>query len=185
MTPQSFTLKPFPGEGPRFSLEIKGAIARRGATLDLRYELRGDVAAVRLPGPACRPGRRHGLWEETCFEFFLAPQNSPRYWEFNLSPAGHWNVYSFQEYRLGMQEEPAIASLPAAIRRKPDELVLALKVEVAGIIPLGQPLVATIAAVIQGQDFGITYWALTHTGSRPDFHRREAFIIRLESLPLE
>ena len=65
--------------------------------------------------PADMPARRDRLWEETCFEFFLAVKNSPRYWEFNLSPAGHWNVYRFADYRQGMQEEPAFASLPFSV----------------------------------------------------------------------
>ena len=179
MTPRSFTLKPFPGEAPRFPLEITGAIARRAHILALRYELRGDLAAVALPGSPDRPARRDGLWQETCFEFFLATRNSPQYWEFNLSPAGHWNVYAFQAYRRGMHEEPALAALPFTVLREAASLLLTLKVDVAGLIPPDQRLNIAIAAVIKSQDGALTYWALTHPGPQADFHRRDAFIIGL------
>jgi hypothetical protein len=179
MIPWSFTLQPFPGTRPRAPLEITGSISRQGRTLGLRYELRGHLAAVVLPEPAVRPLRRQGLWEETCLEFFLAPRHSRRYWEFNLSPAGPWNVFTFQGYRQGMQEEPALAALPFTVERAPDSLLLILKVDLAGLIPAHQALDAAISAVIKGQDDDTTYWALTHPGPQPDFHRREAFIIEL------
>jgi hypothetical protein len=174
-----FSLKPFSGEAPRFSLKITGAIARRGPSLALHYELRGNLAAVALPEPGDQPARRPGLWEETCCEFFLAPQNSPGYWEFNLSPAGHWNVYGFQGYRQGMQEEPAFASLPFDVQSRGDSWRLILEVDLARIIPADQALEAAICAVIKGKNGGLTYWALSHPGPQADFHRRDSFIIEL------
>jgi hypothetical protein len=179
MTPQSFILKPFPGEAPRFSLEITGTIARHGTVLTLRYELRGDLKAVVLSESADRPARRDGLWQETCFEFFIAPQNLPPYWEFNLSPAGHWNVYGFHAYRQGMHQEAALDTLPFFVLREPTSLLLTLEVEVASFIPPDQSLDVAIAAVIKARDGSLTYWAFTHPGPRPDFHRRDSFIIKL------
>jgi hypothetical protein len=179
MTPRSFTLSPFPGEAPRFPLEITGTIARQAHLLDVRYELRGDLASVNLADPAGQPARRDGLWQETCFELFLAPRHSPQYWEFNLSPAGHWNVYAFENYRQGMREEPALTALPFSVLGASASLLLHLKVDVSDLIPAGQPLDASLTAVIKAQDSTLTYWALTHPGSHPDFHRREAFIIEL------
>ncbi len=179
MTSRSFTLQPFPGKAPHFSLKITGTIAIRDLTLALRYELRGDLAVVALPKPADRPARRNRLWQETCCEFFLAPQNLPQYWEFNLSFAGHWNVYGFENYRQGMREEPALAALPFTVTQTSASLLLTLKVELSGFIPAGRPLGAAIAAVIQARDGTLTYWALAHPGPQPDFHRRDAFIINL------
>jgi hypothetical protein len=179
MIPRNVTLKPFPGEAPRFPLDITGTITRHGHILGLRYELRGDLAALALPDPTDRPLRRDGLWQETCFEFFLAPRNSPRYWEFNHSPAGHWNVYGFEDYRQDMHEEPALAALPFSLAREPASLLLILEVDVSGFLPPGQPLDAAISAVIKAQDGTLTYWALAHPGPQPDFHRRDTFIIEL------
>jgi hypothetical protein len=179
MIPRHFTLKPFPGEAPRFPLQITGTIARHGHILALSYELRGDLAAVTLPAPAGRPARHHGLWEETCFECFLAYKDSSQYWEFNLSPAGHWNAYGFEAYRRGMHEEPALAALPFTVTRESASLLLTLEVDVARLFPRGQALDAAIAAVIKNQDSTLMYWALAHPGPQPDFHRRDSFLIRL------
>ena len=179
MSLQKFILKPFPGEAPRFPLEITGTISRRDTLLALRYELIGDLAAVALPDPSDRPARRDGLWRETCCECFLAPRNSSQYWELNLSPAGHWNVYGFQDYRQGMHEEGGLTVLPFTVKREAASLLLTLEVDVSGFIPLDRPLNAAIAAVIKAQEGGITYWAVAHPGLQPDFHRRDAFIIEL------
>ena len=78
MNQGSFSLEPFPTSGPVPSVEIIGSIARRSHTLALDYHLRGHVAELVIPAPSVVPARKPGLWQETCFEFFLASKNSPR-----------------------------------------------------------------------------------------------------------
>ena len=179
MIAREFRLYPFPGTAPRFPLEITGTVTRRGRTLVLHYEIRGDLEALSLPGPAANPGRLDGLWHETCLEFFLAPPDSPRYWEFNLSPAGHWNVYHFRDYRQGMTEDEAFTALPFSIEKEQTLWHLTVEIDLARIIPAGQALDAAVTAVIRDRHLETTYWALTHPAIQPDFHRREAFIIDL------
>jgi hypothetical protein len=179
MKVQSFSLRPFSHAEPRPAVTITGTIARRAHTLAIRYDLRGSLAELVIPGPAETPARRHGLWEATCFEFFLAVRDAPGYWEFNLSPAGHWNVYRFSAYRQGMAEEAAVTSLPFRLQSRPDFRLLSLEFDLARIVPADQALVAGITAVIQLADGRVTYWALTHPGPQPDFHRRDSFIIEL------
>lgn len=179
MTDREFRLYPFPGTAPRFPLEITGTVTRRDHTLVWRYALRGELTALSLPGPAARPSRLDGLWQETCLEFFLALPDSPRYWEFNLSPAGHWNVYRFRDYRQGMAEAAAFTALPFSVRRQPSCLFLTVAIDLAALAPAGQALDAAVTAVIRDRHLETTYWALTHPGPQPDFHRREAFIIDL------
>jgi hypothetical protein len=139
----------------------------------------GPLAALVIPVPVGNPVRKNALWEETCFEFFLGGKDSDRYWEFNLSPAGHWNVYCFASYRQGMQEEPAFTSLPLSVQSQPDVLRLSTEVDLEKLIPAEQVLNVAISAVIKTMHGGITYWALTHPGPQPDFHRRDSFIIEL------
>ncbi len=110
---------------------------------------------------------------------FLGARGSDWYWEFNLSPAGYWNVYRFAGYRQGMAEEVAFASLPFSVERGPESLILAVEVRLAGIVRADQGLDVGIAAVVKGRDGALTYWALAHPGPQPDFHRRDGFIIRL------
>jgi len=132
-----------------------------------------------MAGPAEAPGRRHGLWEGTCFELFLGLKDSPRYWEFNLSPAGHWNVYRFESYRQGMVEETAITALPLRVQRREDSLSMALELDLRAIVPAGRALEAAIAAVLKSREDEASYWALTHPGPEADFHRRDGFILEL------
>jgi hypothetical protein len=125
----------------------------------------------------------------TCFEFFMGLQNSPSYWEFNLSPAGDWNVYRFQDYRQGMQEEPVLNTLPFEVQQQSGALTLDLVLDLAPIFessssfpsasPLQQPLELGITAVLESQQKEVSYWALNHCGTQADFHLRESFHIKL------
>ena len=179
MNGRSFSLQPFSPIGPPLNLKISGHINRRPRQLAIRYDLRGDLAKLMIPAPADMPARRHGLWEETCFEFFLGVKDSPRYWEFNLSPAGHWNVYRFAGYRQGMAEETALTSLAVSLRHGSDSLQVALELDVEKIVEADQPLMVGIAAVIKLAGNGLTYWALIHPGPAADFHRRDSFLVEL------
>jgi hypothetical protein len=158
---------------------ITGDVARRADTLAIRYELRGRLDVLVIPPPARTPARRNGLWEETCFECFLAVEDSPCYWEFNLSPSGCWNVYRFSGVRESMAEEEAFSSLVITAERNENTVSLRLETSLGGIIRAGEPLDVAVRAVVKEKAGALSYWALTHCGPRPDFHRRESFILRL------
>jgi hypothetical protein len=175
MNLRSFSLTPFRGEGNAPDLKITGSIGRRADLLSLNCALLGNLSELALPAPEASPGRKDRLWEETCLEFFLAVKDSERYWEFNLSPAGHWNVYRFTSYREGMREEPAFASLPFGVRKGPESLALSLELAIGKILPAGHALEIAVGAVIKTVNGETSHWALAHPGPRPDFHRREGF----------
>jgi hypothetical protein len=178
-----FFLKPFPGEGNPAGVTIGGSIARREDTLSVRYEVRGDLAKLSIPDAAEAPRRQDRLWEETCLELFLGTADSGEYWEFNLSPSGHWNVYRFTRYREGMREEPAITSLPFDVRRDPEALILTAEFGVGKIVTAGKELASTVAAMIKTIDGGKSHWAPVHPASRPDFHRRDGFALTIPGYP--
>jgi hypothetical protein len=179
-----FFLKPVPGEGSPTGVTIGGSIARRADTLSVRYEVRGDLSKLSIPAAAEAPRRKDRLWEGTCLELFLGTADSGEYWEFNLSPAGHWNVYRFTRYREGMREEPAITSLPFDVRRDSEALLLTAEFGVGKIVPAGKDLAATVAAVIETIDGGKSHWALVHPASLPDFHRRDGFALAIPSMAI-
>jgi hypothetical protein len=174
---RSFTLMPFQEEESVPDLKITGAIGRRGNGLSIRCALLGNLAELAIPAQASLPGRKDRLWEETCFELFLGTMGSEPYWEFNLSPAGHWNVYRFTSYRKGMREEPAFASLPFRVRTEPEVLRLSLDLDLGKIIPAGGAMEVAVGAVVKTAKGGTSHWALAHPGPRPDFHRRDGFLL--------
>jgi hypothetical protein len=183
LNPTRFYLKPFPGEGNPAGVTIGGTIARRADGLTLRCEVRGDLSKVSIPVPAGVPRRKDRLWEETCIELFLGAADSGEYWELNLSPSGHWNVYRFTRYREGMREETAIPSLPFDVRRDPGVLLLTAEFGIGKIVPADKDLAASVAAVIGTTDGGKSHWALVHPSSRPDFHRKDGFALILPRSP--
>lgn len=178
MERQGFTLYPFAVAGPLSSLIITGDIMRYPDRIALTYNLSG-LSGILIPPPAEIKARQKNLWEETCIEAFLAGKLAPCYWEFNLSPSGCWNVYSYEAYRKGMKEESAFPEFPFAVHRDDDALTLCLEFDTGKLIRPGLELEAGICAVIKGADGALAYWALTHRGERPDFHRRDSFIISI------
>ena len=176
---RSFSLKPFPGEGNGPELKITGTIGRRADTLSLGCALRGNLSELAIPAPEESPERKDRLWEETCLELFLGEEGSERYWEFHLSPAGHWNVYRFTSYRKSMREEPAFAALPFRIRTERGAVTVSLNLDVGRIIPAGTAIEAGISAVLRSVTGGRSHWALAHPGPRPDFHRRDGFTVKI------
>ncbi len=179
MKSRSFSLKPFPSAGLSPHLEITGDIGRSSNKLSISYALSGPLVDLMVPALKDIRLRKNGLWEETCFEFFLAPVTSDHYWEFNLSTSGHWNVYRFTSCREGMQEETAFTALPFSVLLHSGSLQLSLEVELDKIVSEDQALKIGISAVIKTINGRTTFWALTHPGPQADFHRRDAFIIDL------
>jgi hypothetical protein len=177
-----FALRPFPAKVLPPGIGITGSVGWDAGKFSIRYELRAAASEIAVPEAADMPNRRDGLWKDTCFEFFLGPENADRYWEFNLSPSGHWNVYRFTSYREGMQEEQAVAALPFVVVMEQDSLALTLNADLSGSVGRERTLDAGIAAVVKLADGTLTYWALAHPGPRPDFHRRDSFILKLQVL---
>lgn len=152
-----------------------------GDELRLRYALRGEVAALRLPEPA-NPGPADGLWRHTCFEAFVANDGEAAYREFNFSPSGQWAAYRFSAERerdaLGESRHPVSLAAPHTVVA-PDTLTLAAHVSIAAP-PRGlSALCIGLSAVIEEGDGRLSYWALHHPHEHPDFHHRDGRALRL------
>jgi hypothetical protein len=174
-----FKLRPFSIAPPGAGISIEGTAHRDGGTLRLAYRLQGPLDTLAIPPMAPQPQRRHELWKETCFEGFIQSAGSSAYWELNLSPAGHWNLYRFDGYRQGMREEPAIAQMPIAVQREADHMDLSTEVDL-DLLGIGATALAIgLTAVIRATDGGLDYWALAHPDTKPDFHHPKSFILTL------
>ncbi|MFM7675163.1 MAG: DOMON-like domain-containing protein [Synechococcus sp.] len=180
-----FAAGPVVGDGScgpqRFRL--RGALFRQGGHLSLEYRLEGPIGELLLPDPSPAPERRDGLWQHTCLEAFLAPEDSEEaYWELNLSPCGDWNVYGLSGYRRGLRPE-TLSGPPSLERHRSggqgeDRIVFTARWPLPPPL-VGAPLRIGITAVLEDLRGDLSYWALAHTGPEPDFHRCDSFLLRL------
>ncbi len=180
MKKQAFSLKPFADNIS--GIAIKGQVARHKTTLIAHYELSGNLLKIDIPERKQKPSRVKGLWQNTCFELFVAARDCHPYWEFNLSPSGDWNVFRFEHYdeercAADLKEELLVASLPFRTQKGPGSFSLDLEFNSGKLVREDRLLEIGVSAVIKSGER--SYWALTHCGSRPDFHRRDSFILNL------
>jgi hypothetical protein len=150
-----------------------------GDSLTLRYELRGNIDALRIPAPLA-PQRTDELWRHTCCELFVMTPGVPGYREFNFSPGGPWAAYGFSSYRSGMR---ALDISPPIITTQVAAMHLDVRVELMlDALPLAegsQELHCALTAVVEEQSGARSFWALVHAAAQPDFHHADGFALRL------
>jgi hypothetical protein len=150
-----------------------------GSILRFEYRLRGELAKLAIPRRSS-PRRADRLWEHTCFEAFVAPAGSARYYEFNFSPSTEWAAYAFDGYRQGMGPL-ALAQPPAIVAATTDdELHVTASVELAGLADAPWPWRIGLTAVVEDRAAGRAYFALGHPREEPDFHDAAAFTVLLD-----
>jgi len=176
-------LPPFPTDSDSFpAIEVRAEATCVANGLALSFSLTGDLTTLLLPEPEISDAtgeRCDQLWQSTCWECFLAEENSPGYFEINLSPTHHWNVYHFTGYRQGMSAPPLPPPLIQSWRKNGWYRFDAL---VTGLPITGDKASwrLNLAAVLAGQNGAKAYFALAHPGEKPDFHHRDGFIFSLK-----
>lgn len=179
MEQSHFNLICHPENHPGAAIRVDGRIQRRHDQLAITYLLHDPSGLICIPEPAVSATRAHGLWERTCFECFIAVDDADGYWEINLSPAGDWNVYRFDDYRLGMREEAAVRALPMAIESRGPHLEIRCDLKLNPIVPPCQPIKIALSAVLETAGGEKSFWAMAHPGPRPDFHHPAGFVLAL------
>lgn len=179
MRQASFRLLPFPGEPHPRALRLQGRLQCAAGQLLLVYRLAGDLSALELPEAAALGERRDGLWSRTCLECFLALPADPGYWELNLSPAGHWNLYRLSGYRQDLRPEPAAIAPRLRRQQVPGGVELTLELALPEALATAPRLELAVTAVLEARGGSLSHWALAHGGEAPDFHRRDSFLLSL------
>ena len=149
--------------------------------LAIEFDCRCGAGVLRMP--EARPAvAADDLWRHTCCELFAGVAGDAAYREYNWSPSGQWAMYGFSAYRVRDASRPALTLPAPGITFTPDAGGWTLRARMdaaalpgaaSGQIELG------VAAVLEAADGSLSYWALRHAGTRPDFHRRETFVLRL------
>jgi hypothetical protein len=168
----------FPGMTSAAASRIAVDVERNLGHINLRYEVTGSIAKLRLP-PFGASGRTDELWKHTCFEAFIRPVPGEAYFEFNLAPSTQWAAYGFTSTRTGMHHADAA---PTRIEAEQETGTYVLKATLDFTkLPFSNstPLRLNISAVIEDTDGRKTYWALAHPADKPDFHNPDCFVLEL------
>jgi hypothetical protein len=170
---------------PRTSSVSVNAIDARltygeGKTLTLVYQLKGDMARLRVPFPQSSQ-RTDGLWQHTCFEAFIKASARADYYEFNFSPSGEWAAYAFRGYRDGGPLDDDWLDPAISVKSEDDclELIAVVRLNCLPVIEPGQILQLGLSAVVEENDGKLSYWALKHPVDKPDFHHPDSFALEL------
>jgi hypothetical protein len=157
----------------RISVE---AVRLATGELSLHYALEGNTEALLVPGRDASL-RTDNLWQHTCFEVFIASGTASAYREFNLSPSTRWAAYSFTDFREGMAnlEQP----VEPAITFTQSPTTIDLRARVSPILPKHEPWRLAVTAVIEEKSGHKSFWSLTHTQPRPEFHHPTGFTLIL------
>jgi hypothetical protein len=157
------------------SVEVIVEVERRG--LALRYELRGDLTAVRIPSAAA-PLAADRLWAHTCCEVFVTAPGADAYAEWNFSPSGQIAHDMFSSYRVRASDAGGGTATIVHVEHGRDRLRLD-----AHVVPAahwGTALALGVAVVVEDHAGLVTHWALRHRPDRPDFHHRDTFALDLD-----
>jgi hypothetical protein len=162
------------------SIKAEISTASDGA-LRLRYLLEGELEQLAIPA-GVSPVRADELWRHTCFEAFIAASSSPAYCEFNFSPSTQWAAYGFTRYRREMASLECGASLPVEVRRSNGRLELEATITCMALrrLPGNGAIRLALAAVVEERQGCLSYWALAHPSSSPDFHHPGSFALHLQ-----
>ena len=158
----------------RVHVRVSWTTTENRSGLSIEFTATGDLQALRWPEPA-QAQAADGLWQHTCFEAFLATNPDGSYEEYNFSPSSQWARYPFQSER---QRSPTTADARAAPQSQSQcdgqHAQLHAWIPTAG--SAHPPLRIGLTAVLEHQDGRLSYWALCHPKSRPDFHDAAGWI---------
>ena len=154
--------------------DLSGIFSLKDSFIRIQITQRGDTNQTHWP--IHPPERTKGLWEDTCYEFFLGRINQPDYLEVNLSPAGAWNSFAFTDVRTDMRETDMMILSSWEYRCSSKQAQFSA--ELQHHLPPGnyQLGISTVIKETTGKRY---YFALQHEGIQPDFHDRRGWRIQL------
>lgn len=173
-----FSLIPFDTQSaPKISIDAE--LNQNDESLFLSFSIKEGLSLVDLGSPTPSKERVIKLWEKTCFEFFLKNAKG-EYVEFNFSPNFEWNCFYFKQKGDALKEWELMNRPSTEILLSLDHyfLVAEIKKELfpAGFFDGTHDLSVGISSVIKDKKGTLSYWALSHHDTRPNFHDFRSFV---------
>ena len=170
-----FTLIPYDLTTPPH-ITIETELNTTESSVFISYKVSGELAGIDLGHGEPNHSRVIKLWEKTCFELFLKTKEDS-YIEFNFSPEFEWNCFYFQKKGDTLVEYARYDSVKTDILLSLDVFHLIVELDKSKF-PDGffhGQVNAGITSVIKEKNGKITYWALSHHDTRPNFHDFRSF----------
>ena len=110
--------------------------------------------------------RKHDLWKDTCFEFFIKWGDEPAYREYNLSLSGAWQCYDFINLKEPRPPQEADVMPP----------VLSIENGRLKVLLYGRKGSFISPTAVIGHNDQLHYYANQHLDTVPNFHNPLSFL---------
>jgi hypothetical protein len=175
MTDYHINLIPF--KNVDLNIDLKAGLQMKGSNIEVEFLLTGDVSSIEMPSREENGRRVIGLWESTCFEFFVLNNETLSYYEFNFSPEGHWNAFYFPKKKAPLKEAENFLELVSNQKLTDNTYKLTVSIDLYRFHPgfwQEGKMSFGLTSVIESNK-KISYWAINHLDDKPNFHNFETF----------
>lgn len=173
-----FSLKPF-DNNPDYKFSIESELNYTTESVFINYKLTGDLSGLDLGSGHPKHARVIKLWEKTCFELFIK-NSKDNYIEFNFSPDFEWNAFYFAKKGDALVEYAGVDLVKMDILLSLEVFHLIVEIDKKkfpkGFFDQESKLSGAITSVIKEKNERLSYWALNHTDTRPNFHDFRSFV---------
>jgi len=150
--------------------------------IEITYLVTGDISSIVIEECNETPQRLVGLWNKTCFEFFLRSGHFKEYMEFNFSTSLNWNCFNFNEETKDLTEWNIVNTPKVRIVKTESSIEMKVIIERVNLALSHQDFkkseFSTTAILLIEDDIGRvkeTYWAITHCDLKPNFHHPDSY----------
>lgn len=171
-----FSLKPF----DLFSapaITIDSELNNNKDSLFISYKVQGELSQLDLGAGHPHHARVIKLWEKSCFELFIKNLDGS-YMEFNFSPEFEWNAFYFEKKGDALKEYALMDAVKMDVLLSLDVFHLIVEIDKRKFPKnfFEQKLEVGITSVIKNKKAALSYWALSHADTRPNFHDFRSFV---------
>ena len=170
-----FTLTPYDqNSSPAITIDCE--LNTTAESVFISYKVQGELCEIDLGTGHPHHARVIKLWEKSCFELFMK-NTKDNYIEFNFSPEFEWNCFYFAKKGDALTEYLRMDLVKFDILLSLDVFHLIVELDKKKFPDsfFDGELNAGITSVIKEKDGKLSYWALSHHDTRPNFHDFRSF----------
>lgn len=173
----NFSLIPFAKEtAPNITIETE--FNSSSESIFISFRIKKGVDLIDLGHPTPNKERLIKLWEKTCFECFIR-NSADQYVEFNFSPNFEWNCFYFEKKGNPLTELSSMLRPETEILLSADHFFIFVDIKKEffpkNFFDNNGQLSVGLTSVIKEKTGRLSYWALSHADSKPNFHHFDSF----------